>query len=131
MIRTGEQPQDPADWKKAAEIVVSVTARAFGVPQDSLLAKTRSTADVAYARQVAMYLAHVVFGGKYQDAGKPFGRERTTVAYACSLIEDDRDDTDFDRKLDVLEDCVERLWFVERLRVVRSFQAPRRRSVAA
>lgn len=131
MIRADDRPQVPADFKTVGELVTSVTARAFGVTPESLMVRSRSTADVAYARQVAMYLMHIVFGGTYQETGDQFGRERTTVAYACSLIEDDRDDADFDRKIEVLEDCLERLWYVERLRAVRSFRAPRRPRAAA
>jgi hypothetical protein len=32
-----------------------------------------------------------------------FARDRTTVAHACGLVEDRRDDPAFDRSLDLLE----------------------------
>ncbi|MEM9838919.1 MAG: helix-turn-helix domain-containing protein [Pseudomonadota bacterium] len=120
MIRAEDRPEGPQEWCTAADLVIGVTARAFGVPRECFLLKRRSTADVAFARQVAMYLLHIVFGGTYKEAGELFGRERTTVAYACSLVEDERDDADLDRKLDLLEESLDRLWAIECLRRVRT-----------
>ena len=64
---------------------------------------TRGRSQLAFARQVAMYLAHVTFGLNLTTVGRAFGRDRTTVSHACALIEDARDDPDFDRTLEVLE----------------------------
>lgn len=50
-----------------------------------------------------MYLAHVAKGISLTAIGAAFGRDRTTVSYACSLIEDLRDDVEFDAELDRLE----------------------------
>ena len=50
-----------------------------------------------------MYLAHVAFGLTLTEVGQVFARDRTTVAHACSLIEDLRDDLAFDRSLELLE----------------------------
>jgi chromosomal replication initiation ATPase DnaA len=58
---------------------------------------------VAFARQVAMYLAHVGGGLCLSEVGRLFARDRTTVAHACALVEDRRDDPDFDRCLSFLE----------------------------
>ena len=68
-----------------------------------LFHRQRCRTDTARARQLAMYLAHVVLGESLTDIGLVFGRDRTTVSYACSLIEDMRDDVDFDRKVTDLE----------------------------
>ena len=78
-------------------------AAAFSVPVTDLLAPTRSSASVAFARQCAMYLAHVVFGLSYTEVGRIFGRDRTTAAHACRLVEERRDDPHLDSLLDVLE----------------------------
>lgn len=123
MLRATQRPQGRAEWARAADLVLKVTARAFAVTTEELRQKSRSRASVAYARQVAMYLMHVVFGGTYQEVGQPFGRERTTVAYACSLIEDDRDEASLDRRLDDLESELERLWTLEQVRADRVFSA--------
>ena len=50
-----------------------------------------------------MYLAHVAYGLTLTQVGILFGRDRTTVAYACRIIEDRRDDCVFDIFLDHLE----------------------------
>jgi chromosomal replication initiation ATPase DnaA len=75
----------------------------FGVGADDLHRMSRGRAKIALARQVAMYLAHVGCGLTLTDTGRLVGRDRTTVAHACEVIEDRRDDPVFDRALDLLE----------------------------
>lgn len=84
-------------------MVAYTVSSAFSVPPQELRAPTRCRAQVAGARQVAMYLTHVGFGLSYSEAGRLFGRDRTTVAHACRLVEDWRDDPRFDASLDCLE----------------------------
>lgn len=84
-------------------MVTHAVSSAFLVPVNELRAPTRCEARVARARQVAMYLAHVGLGLSYTDAGRLFGRDRTTVAHACRLVEERRDDPRFDASLDYLE----------------------------
>ena len=50
-----------------------------------------------------MYLAHVVLGLRYSEIGRLFRRDRTTAAYACTLIEERRDDPAIERVLHTLE----------------------------
>jgi hypothetical protein len=52
-----------------------------------------------------MYLAHVSFGLNYSEVGRAFGRDRTTAAHACQLIEDRRDDPAVDAVLGSLENA--------------------------
>jgi chromosomal replication initiation ATPase DnaA len=75
----------------------------FGVGHDAIGQSTRGRAEIALARQVAMYLAHVTCGLSFTDTGRLFGRDRTTVAHACEVIEDKRDDPSFNHALDLLE----------------------------
>ncbi len=86
--------------RRAVEHAVTTT---FQVPLCELRARTRRKASVAFARQVAMYLAHVAYGLTLTHVGTLFGRDRTTVAYACRVVEDLRDDCVFDIFLDHLE----------------------------
>ncbi|MEM9810403.1 MAG: helix-turn-helix domain-containing protein [Pseudomonadota bacterium] len=130
-MRTDHMPSDSEERNRAARLMTLVVARAFDVPRESLMAKSRSRANIAFARQVAMYLMHVVFGQSLKDVGEAFGRERTTVAYACSLVEDERDDLAFDQKLDTLEDMLGRLWAIERLRMNSLKKSERQDQVAA
>lgn len=68
----------------------------------------------ARARQLAMYLAHIVYGRSMKEIGQAFGRDRTTVSYACALIEDMRDDPHFDEEVSALERQLERTASSER-----------------
>jgi hypothetical protein len=61
---------------------------------------------VAFARQVSMYLAHVGCGLSLTDVGILFARDRSTVAHACCVVEDRRDDPEFDSRLDHLERAI-------------------------
>lgn len=101
--RTG----DAGNMALQRQIEKSVSS-AFRVPETELRARTRRRAQTAFARQVAMYLAHVGCGLSYSEVGRLFGRDRTTAAHACKLIEDRRDDPDLDLSLDHLEQAVRR-----------------------
>ena len=87
-------------------IVESVIAAAFAVPAQQLQAATRGTAPIAFARQSAMYLAHVALGLSYTDVGRAFGRDRTTAAHACRRVEDRREDPRIDAMLAALEEAL-------------------------
>jgi hypothetical protein len=84
------------------ELVVLV----YDVELSQLLLPTRGRKRTAFARQVAMYLAHTSGGLSLSGVGRLFKRDRTTVAHACALVEDARDDTVFDRTLDHLESAI-------------------------
>ena len=81
----------------------AAVAAAFAVPADQLRASSRRTAGVAFARQSAMYLAHVALGLSLSTVGRIFHRHHTTAAHACLLVELRRDDPAIDRLLDMLE----------------------------
>jgi len=83
-------------------MVAYTVSSAFLVSPGKIGSRARS-ARVARARHVAIYLAHVGFGLSYEEAGQLFGRDRTTAADACRLVEDRRDDPRFDASLDCLE----------------------------
>jgi|SRR5690606_33528812 len=92
---------------RACDEVIALVARQKNVPIRLLMHKSRSRLPTARARQLAMYLAHVVFGHSLTEVGEAFGRDRTTVSYACALIEDMRDDPHFDAEVCELERTLE------------------------
>lgn len=98
--RSGQQSAMRTTLKRIIEHAV---AHAFGVADADLRQPSRGRAGVALARQSAMYLAHVAGGLTLTEVGKLFQRDRTTVAHACGVIEDRRDDPTFNRILDLLE----------------------------
>ncbi|HXF53876.1 MAG TPA: helix-turn-helix domain-containing protein [Hyphomicrobiaceae bacterium] len=85
-----------------------MVAGVFGVESDLLRLPTRGRARVALARQVAMYLAHVACGLSLTAVGELFERDRTTVAYACGVVERRRDEPSFDGAIELLE-CIVRV----------------------
>ncbi len=90
-------------------LIERTVAQVFGVKDCDLRRATRGRAKVARARQVAMYLAHVACGMSLTEVGRVFARDRTTVAHACGVIEDGRDDPMFDRVMELLEQVVDAL----------------------
>ncbi len=98
----------PDDCTRICRLMETAIASAFAVPVDELRAPSRRTQSVAFARQSAMYLAHVVLGLNYSATGTLFSRDRTTAAHACQVVEDRRDDPAIDRLLQQLESvCLE------------------------
>jgi len=94
---------DATDDARTLASIEIVVCPALGVTSSDLRARTRSRASVAFARQVSMYLAHVVYGMSLKDAASLFHRDRTTAAHACSVIEDKRDDPAFDAFMEHIE----------------------------
>lgn len=106
--------QSPMIRDAAADLrhlLEETVARVFDVHLDLLRLPTRGRAKVAMARQVAMYLAHVACGLNLTEAGELFGRDRTTAAHACQVVEGRRDNADFDRALQLLENVTKVLMF--------------------
>jgi hypothetical protein len=67
---------------------------------------SRGPAPVARARQLAVYLQHVVFGVSLSACGRSFGRDRKSVRHACAKIEDGRDEPRFDCAVARLEEAL-------------------------
>lgn len=80
----------------ACEGVVDLAATLFNVSGKELRSAGRSTLAVSRVRQIAMYVAHVTLGFTMANVGQGFGRDRTTVLHACHLVEDMREDAEFD-----------------------------------
>jgi chromosomal replication initiation ATPase DnaA len=89
------------EWR--VDVLETLVAATFAVPVNELRAGTRRRKPVAFARQSAMYLAHIVLGLSYAEVGRIFGRDRTTAAHACRVIEERRDDPLLDLVLSALE----------------------------
>ena len=99
------RPAGPRDEQilELCEGMIDITAALFNVSSKEMRKPGRSSLGVSRVRQVAMYVAHVVLRLSMNDIGRAFGRDRTTVLYACHLVEDLRDDTDFDRIITMTE----------------------------
>ncbi|MEO8651382.1 MAG: helix-turn-helix domain-containing protein [Hyphomicrobiaceae bacterium] len=106
--RTANPNIDDALDAKVRSVYFAVSM-VYSIERGILDHPTRGRSRVAFARQVAMYLAHIAFGLTLTTVGRAFGRDRTTVSHACALVEDARDDPEIDRTLELLEAIVKRL----------------------
>jgi chromosomal replication initiation ATPase DnaA len=88
-----------ADTVSACRDIESLVGSAFRVPLTNFRKPSRGSPEIAFARQVAMYLAHVELGLSLSMVGGHFGRDRTTVSHACGRVEDRRDDPALDLAL--------------------------------
>lgn len=86
-----------------AQEAIEIACDAWKVSVFDLKARNRRRAHVSYARQIAMYLAHVVGQLSLAEISEAFERDRTTVGYSCHLVEDRRDSPIFDRQIETLE----------------------------
>jgi chromosomal replication initiation ATPase DnaA len=98
---------DRASRESACRFIETLVATALGIRLAELRGRSRGRAAAAFARQTAMYLAHVHLGITLSEVGRTFGRDRTTVAHACAKIEDRRDDPKFERVLACLETALD------------------------
>jgi chromosomal replication initiator protein len=93
------------DDEKALTVdyIQKVVCEYFGLRVQEIKAKRR-TRDIAFPRQVAMYLSKSLTESSLSEIGKNFGgKDHSTVIHACKLIEERRKkDEDFDKKIDYL-----------------------------
>lgn len=87
----------------ACRVTEAVLAAAIGVTISDVRKPSRHYARAALARQMAFYLLHVGFGLDFSTIGRSMGRNRTTIQYACSRVEDTRDEEVFDLGLECLQ----------------------------
>ena len=85
------------------ECMIDMASALFSLPIKELRGAGRSTLPVSRFRLIAMYVAHVVLRLTMADVGRGFGRDRTTVLHACQLVEDLRDDAEYDRVVSMFE----------------------------
>jgi chromosomal replication initiation ATPase DnaA len=92
--------------ERAMEIcegLIDIASALFNVSSKELRRTGRTSLSVSRVRQIAMYVGHVALGLSMREIGRGFSRDRTTVLYACHLVEDMRDDGDFDRIVSTME----------------------------
>jgi len=88
---------------EVCECMIDIGAALFSVSSKELRKPGRTSESVSRVRQIIMYVTHVVLRLNMGEIGRGFARDRTTVQYACRVVEDLRDDPHFDRVVSVLE----------------------------
>mgnify|MGYP001189005261 CR=1 FL=1 len=108
----GIAPARPAglDEERMRRFLEAAVAAAFDLPAEDISRPTRCGVAVAFARQVAMYVAHVDLGLSLTAAGRLFGRDRTTAAHACQVVEDRRDEAEVETVLAAIETAAQAWW---------------------
>lgn len=87
---------DPRRDEDRAYLAGALVAYALGLKAEAVLAAERGNPVHARARHMAMYLTHTACGMSLARVARAFGRDRSTVSHACRIIEDYREDADFD-----------------------------------
>lgn len=98
-----KQAVERAGAAAACRFLESTVLAAFDLDEFGFAHPNRGEARLAFARQVAMYVAHTGLGLSLTEIGRHFARDRTTVAHACRLVEERRDDP----KVEVIVDAIE------------------------
>ena len=85
------------------EFIQKTVCEYFGLKMQDIKAKKR-TRDIAFPRQVAMYLCKHLTDSSLSEIGKNFGgKDHSTVIHACKLIGERKDnDEEFEGKIDYL-----------------------------
>lgn len=85
--------------KLLATFVNQMVASAFELPSERLLRYDRGNAKATRARQIAIYLMHTGLSFSLAKVSRIYNKDRTTIGYACRLIEDLRDSPAFDDRI--------------------------------
>lgn len=87
----------------SADIALALVAHVYGVDVKHMRSAKRSNPRAALARQIAMYLSHIVLKMSLTEIGTAFGRNRSTACHALHHVEEMREDPELDRTLRQLE----------------------------
>lgn len=74
-----------------------------GLAEAEICIAGRGAAEAAFARQLVMYPLHICGELSLSEVGRLVGRDRTTVTYAVTRVEDARDDPVLDERLDSVD----------------------------
>ncbi len=105
MIAKDPEIMEPGE-KLLTRFVNQMCASSTGVPAESLINPARGSAHVSRARQMAMYLLHTSLSFSLNEIAAIFGKDRTTIGHACRVVEDLRDDHNFDRQMSDFEEIL-------------------------
>ena len=93
------EPFDPHKDEDGAYLATALVAYALGLKTEDVFSAVfssgRGSRAAVQARHIAIYLTHAGLGMSLARVSRAFGRDRSTVAYACHVVEDRREDVDF------------------------------------
>lgn len=71
---------------KSVKSITSEVAKIYGVSRTAILSDTRENQEVAFARQVAMYVHNYRNRSTKRATAKAFGRKPPTVTHSLNVI---------------------------------------------
>lgn len=89
-----------------AKFVNQMVASTFGIPPESLFIQDRANLKAVRARQISIYLMHTALSFPLTRIASIYEKDRTTVGYACRVVEDLRDKPAFDDQMIELENTI-------------------------
>lgn len=92
--------------KLLATFINQMVASAFELPSERLFSYDRGNAKATRARQISIYLLHTGLSFSHAKISRIYNKDRTTISYACRLIEDLRDNPAFDDRILELEKTI-------------------------
>lgn len=97
----------PPSHRLACRLVRQMVCEMIALVGDRSLLRRDRRGTAAHIRQITMYVCHVGLAMPMVDVGACFGRDRSTVGYACQIVEDRRDDPAFDLFIAAVERLAE------------------------
>ncbi len=88
------------------EKIIEEVARSYCVSESDILSK-RKTAQIALARQIAMYIARETTELSYQAIGESFGKDHSTALYNVKKVEDFIKDKPYEKE--IIDDIIRNL----------------------
>lgn len=89
--------------RAACRIVRQMICEMLYLIGDRVLRRADRRRHACHVRQISMYVCHVALQIPQHEIGQALGRDRTTVGHACHVVEDRRDDPDFDAFVSAVE----------------------------
>lgn len=86
-----------------AELARYLVSELLDIPPVSMIAYDRGPRNVAFGRQLAIHLTHIVAGRRHEEVAAAFRRNRSTASHHFEVLENLRDVEDFDHFLTGLE----------------------------
>lgn len=89
--------------RNACRLVQMLAGEMVTIAGDRAPLRRNRRRTLCHTRQIAIYVCHVALQIPQGDVGAAFGKDRSTVGYACAVVEDRRDDEAFDAFVAAME----------------------------
>ena len=105
-VRKKHKPGYPGSTFATSQVCLlarKCVAEVFNMNALDLLDPARGGRKAAFARQLAIHLAHIVAGRRHDAVGREIWRNRSTASHHFEQVENLRDEPEFDEFLTLLE----------------------------